>query len=121
MKRAVVSLLCLVAAVCMRTWTGPLPWELWIPAGLLLATAVLIHGRHIGSQLPARAVLWSNLILAAMVASFGGHGDVPVAAVLGGATAASLLLLGRSGLERADAGFIPVAFRSTLVALMVMA
>src|SRR5262249_18610334 len=121
LRPAVVSLLALVAAVCMRSWGGYLPWQLWMPTGLLVAAAALAHGRSAGSQLLTRAILWANLILAVVAAWVGNHHEVPIAAILRASTGAALLVLGRAGLDRAEGDFVPVAFRSTLVALLVMA
>jgi hypothetical protein len=124
LRAIVVSLLCLGSAVCMRLWGGRLPWELWMPAGLLIGAAALAHHRHTASQLLVRAVLWSNLLLAGVAAWCGNAGERPVAAALGAMTGLALLALGRRGLDaeaRSGAPFVPVAFRSTLVALFVMA
>jgi hypothetical protein len=124
LRTGLASLLCLAAAVCMRSWGGHLPWQLWIPAGLLGAAALLVHHRHSGSQLLVRAVLWSNLLLGMVVAwAGGGSREVPVAAILAGSTGVALLLLGRHGIDGDARGdrFVPVAFRSTLTAILVMA
>jgi hypothetical protein len=126
LRALLVSLFCLGSAVCMRLWGGRLPWERWMPAGLLVGAAVLAHHRHTASQLLVRAVLWSNLLLAGVAAWCGNAGERPVAAALGAMTGLALLALGRRGLDSdADAGaaapFVPIAFRSTLVALFVMA
>ncbi len=123
LRGLVVSLLCLAAAVCMRSWGGHLPWQLWMPTGFLLAAAVLAHHQHVGSQLLARAVLWSNLLLGAVVAYAGNSREEPIASVLAVVTGLALLVLGRRGID-GDArggGFVPVAFRATLVAILVMA
>jgi hypothetical protein len=124
LRAALVSLFCLGSAVCMRLWGGRLPWELWMPAGLLVGAAVLAHHRHTASQLLVRAVLWSNLLLAGVAAWCGGSGEQSVAAALGAMTGLALLALGRRGLDaevETGAPFVPIAFRSTLVALFVMA
>jgi hypothetical protein len=120
-RSSVAAVLCLVAAVCMQAWSGSEPWQLYIPTALLAAGAAFAFGRSSGSQILVRAILWSNLLLAAMVAWIASGHDQRVAAVLGSATGVALLALGRQGLDRAGGAFVPVAFRGTLLALLVMA
>jgi hypothetical protein len=120
-RRILASILCGVAAVAMRSWGGHLPFALWIPVGLLAASAVLVHHRRLASQLVARAVLWSNLILGTVIAVVVDTPERPVALLLAGATGGALLLIGRAGLTDDDGSFVPVAFRATLLGLMVMA
>lgn len=123
LRTLLTSALSLVAAYCMRSWGGDVPWQLYIPTGLLIASAALVHHRHIGSQLLVRAVLWSNLLLGVLIFALGDGHERTVAAILAGATTAGLLLLGRNGLagDARGARFVPVAFRSTLTAILVMA
>ena len=122
MHVVLASLLALVSAVCIRSWGGHLPHALWLPAGLLVAAGGLMWHRQLASQLFARAVLWSNLIIGGLVTFLGSDRERLVALVLAGATAGALMLLGRRGLdEKTPGGFAPVAFRRTLLALMVMA
>jgi hypothetical protein len=106
----------------MRSWGGSgLPWQLWIPTGLLAGAAVLSLRRSPATQILVRAVLWSNLLLAAMV-GYVGHGrEQLVAAALGASTGLALLALGKRGLEDDRGAFMPVAFRGTLLGLLVMA
>src|SRR5215475_732004 len=123
-RSVVASGLCLVAAVCMQSWGGSLPWQLWIPTGLLGLGALLALHRASGSQILVRAILWSNLLLATFVSLMGNDGggrDQVVAAVLGASTGLALLSLGRQGLDEHGGTFVPVAFRATLLALLVMA
>jgi hypothetical protein len=122
--RAIVAgILALGAAVCMRSWGVALPRALWIPTGLLAAVALLVFHRSLGSQLLSRAILWSNLLVGGLVAWAGSTSERPVAGLLALCTGGALLVLGRRGLDDdARAGsFVPVAFRGTLMALMVMA
>lgn len=122
LRAALVSSLCVVAAICMRSWGGDLPWQLWMPAGLLILASLLTHHRHVGSQMLVRAVLWSNTILGAMAIAFGNRGEQPIGAILLTSTAAALVLLGRHGLVGdAKGNFVPVAFRATLISVFVMA
>src|SRR5512138_2198895 len=119
MLKLCASLLAVAAAVAMRSWPGHPPAALWMPAGLLAAAAVLLHHRHLGSQLLARAVLWSNLLLGTLASVVSVNGDRPVGLVLAWTTGAALLLLGRRGMEEGTPGaFSPVAFRGTLLGLM---
>jgi hypothetical protein len=121
-RSSVACLLCLVGAVCMRAWSGSSePWQLWIPTALLGLGAVLAFHRSSGSQILVRAILWSNLLLATMVAWISSGHDQRVAAVLGASTGLALLVLGRHGLDDDRGAFVPVAFRATLLALLVMA
>jgi hypothetical protein len=114
----------LLAAVCMRSWGGgQLPSALWIPTALLGAAALLCHHRHVGSQLLCRAAFWSNLLLGLLATIIGSSSERPVGVALMVTTGAALLLLGRRGLDgdvRAGS-FRPLAFRTTLLAIMVMA
>lgn len=122
-RRALASILAVGAAVCMRSWGSNLPLALWLPTGLLAASALLLHHPRLGSQLLARAVLWSNLILGVVMTFFANSRERPIAVVLAATTGAALLLVGRAGLDDRTRGgsFVPVAFRATLLALMVMA
>ena len=120
-RSSLAALLSLVAAVCMQAWSGSEPWQLWIPTVLLAAGAALAFGRSSGSQILVRAILWSNLLLAAMVGWIASGHDQRVAALLGASTGFALLTLGRQGLDREGGAFVPVAFRATLLALLVMA
>jgi hypothetical protein len=115
------SVLCVAAAVCMQSWGGSGPWQLWLPTLMLAGAALLCFHRNSGSQLLVRAVLWSNLLLAAVIAWCGSHREIAIAGALGGSTGAALLALGKAGLDDARGRFVPVAFRGTLIALLVMA
>jgi hypothetical protein len=122
-RRVVATLASLAAAVAMRAWDDDLPRALWIPSALLAASALLLHRRQLGAQLLVRAVWWANLMLGTLVAVTGSSGDRAVAAPLALATGAALLALGRHRLEEAGGcgSFVPIAFRSSLMATLVMA
>jgi len=122
-RAVVVTALAICGAVCMRSWSGHLPAALWLPTGFLLAAALLVHHRHVGSLLLVRAVLWSNLLLGTVVCWYGGSSDRHVAPILALANGAALLLLGRRGLDGGaqNGRFVPMAFRGALVAILVMA
>jgi len=122
MRTVLASVLAFSAAVCMRSWNGHLPHALWLPAALLVAAAGLVWHRQLASQLLARAVLWSNLILGVLITALGHGRERMIAVALAAATSGALLLLGRRGLGEGTPGtFAPIAFRRTLLALMVMA
>jgi hypothetical protein len=123
-RRAGASLGALGGAVCMRSWSGgPLPSALWLPTLLLLASALLVWRRHVGGQLLARAVWWSNLILGTVIATTANGTDRPIAAYLALCTGGALLAVGRSDLHEAtpSGSFLPLAFRGTLMCMLVMA
>src|SRR5262245_33531682 len=120
-RSLLASGMCIVGAVCMQSWNGELPWQLWIPTALLGLGAVLALHRASASQILVRAILWSNLLLAAVVVYIGGRHDRPIAATLGVAAILGVLALGRQGLAEDRGAFVPVAFRTTLIALLVMA
>lgn len=92
-------------------------------AAVLTVAALLTQRRTLAAQLVSRGALWANLILGALVAlSSATHERVfgaQLALVAGGA----LLGLRRHGLEAGgdDARFVPRAFRTTLLAVMMMA
>lgn len=92
-------------------------------AAVLLVAALLTQRRTLAAQLASRGALWANLLLGALMAlSSTSHERVfgaQLALVAGGA----LLALGRHGLDAGgdDARFVPRAFRTTLLAVMMMA
>jgi hypothetical protein len=111
------------AAVLMRTWGGDVPAALWVPTGLLVLSAALIHHRQLGSQLVARSVWWANLVLGTVISlgSTSGH-ERAVGVLLCLAMGTALLAMGRVGLEEGEGtGFRPIAFRATLTFGMIMA
>jgi hypothetical protein len=123
MRAVCASVLGVIAAVCMRSWAGNLPFALWIPTAFLGAAALLCHHRHVGSQLLARAAFWSNLLIGVLALVLGSSGERPVGVALIATTGAALLVLGRRGLDgdARTASFRPLAYRATLLAVMVMA
>ena len=84
------------AAVLMRTWGGDVPAALWVPTGLLVLSAALIHHRQLGSQLVARSVWWANLVLGTVISlgSTSGH-ERAVGVLLCLAMGTALLAMGR--------------------------
>jgi hypothetical protein len=122
-RRSVASLASLAGAVCMRAWGGNLPAALWMPTALLVGAALVVWRQKVGGQLLARAVWWSNLILGTIIALSGSSSERPVAGLLALATGTALLAVGRNGLDEdtPSGSFLPLAFRGTLVCLLVMA
>jgi hypothetical protein len=121
MRLVVVSLLAAGAAVCMRLWSDPIPAPLWIPAALLGASALLVHHRHVGSQLVARAALWSNLGLGFLIVIGTDGREQGIAMALAVCTGGALLGLGQRGLDVDHGSFAPAAFRTTLFSLFLLA
>jgi hypothetical protein len=123
-RRIIASVGALGAAVCMRSWDhGNLPAALWLPTLLLALSSVLAWRRHVGGQLLARAVWWSNLILGTLIAISGSSSERGIAAVLALCTGAALIAAGRADLDEATPSgtFLPTVFRGTLICMLVMA
>jgi hypothetical protein len=110
-------------AIAMRSWGPGLPQVLWLPAGLLGLSALLVWSRSVGGQLIARAVWWSNLILGTVIALASNHSERSVAALLVASTGAALLAAGDRALDAPERSgrFVPLAFRGTLMCMLVMA
>lgn len=121
--RVVATVAALGAAVCMRSWDHDLPAALWLPTILLALSALLTWRRHVGGQLLARAVWWSNLILGTLIATTGGDGERGIAALLALCTGGALIAVGRADLDETtpSGSFLPLAFRGTLICMLVMA
>lgn len=111
------------AAVLMRAWGGSVPAALWIPAGFLALSAVLLHHGVVGSQLIARSAWWATLVLGTLLAlADRRHSDGRLGMYLAMTTGTALLVMGRLGLEEGEgSAFRPVAFRTTLTLGMIMA
>lgn len=100
-----------------------MPFGLWVPAGLLVLSAALVHRAHVGGQLLARAVLWANLLLGSLIATSSGNHERPLGALLALSTGVALLALGRDGVEAGDGAqgvFAPKAWRGSLMLAMVL-
>jgi hypothetical protein len=122
-RRSLATLGALGGAVCMRSWNDSLPAALWLPTLLLASSAALIWRRHVGGQLLARAVWWSNLLLGTLIASSGANNERTIAALLALFTGGALIAVGRADLDEAtpSGSFLPTAFRGTLICMLVMA
>jgi hypothetical protein len=120
-RRALAACASLGAAASFQL-IGSTPWALWLPTALLGACAIVQLHRHVGSQLLVRAVWWSNLLLGTLLAVSGGSTEREVGALVALGTGAALLAVGRRGLEETGAGaFTPIAYRGSLMGIMVMA
>lgn len=133
LRRTIATICALVATAAMYRLgpydvahgPGPAPedpawYVLWLPVLLLGGSAVLVQCASIGAQLLARAVWWSNLILATIVCCSSGHTErIALAMALGSGLA--ILVGGRAALEAREGSFVPVAFRGSLTAILVMA
>ncbi len=128
-RRLLASVAALIATVAMYV-VGPASVNvaaepvtgrvLWMPVALLGASALLVHGRTLGAQLASRAVWWSNLVLGALICVAGNERERPPGAMLLLGAAAALLLAGRGRLDARSSTFAPLAFRGTLMAVLVM-
>jgi hypothetical protein len=121
LRSAVASVGATIAALAFIGFVRSPPLALTIPAGLLLGAAALVWRRQLGSQLMVRAVLWSNLLLGALLSLAGGSNERIQGGVIALATGTALLVLGRVGLDRPSPAFSPAAFRGALVLALVMA
>ncbi len=94
-----------------------------LPVGLLLVSAALLWRRDLGSQLLARAIWWSNLLLGTLIAISAHASEQRLGVTLALGSGLALLVLGRLGVDDADraGAFVPVALRGTLTASLVMA
>ena len=95
-----------------------------LPMGLLAWSLRLMRLRDIGSQMLARAVLWSSVVVGALVAAnFMLEVERVVGAGIAVACASALLALGSRGLDEPAPGdvFAPDRFRGKLLLALVMA
>lgn len=120
-RSAIASLAAVIAALAFGAMDDTPPLALLIPGGLLVVAAALVWRRGLPSDLLARAVLWSNLLLGFLLAISGNWTERAHGGVIALATGAALLILGRAGLEQPSAAFRPAAFRGSLVLALVMA
>jgi hypothetical protein len=94
-----------------------------MPVGALLASVFALCYVSMATQLFARAVHWSNLGLGVILCILGSHNERDRGVVLAIGCALALLVAGRVGLRHAErrAAFVPAAFKSSLLLLMVLA
>ena len=113
--------------VTHRVLYGSAKWEslaTLLPAALLLWALRLLGRPGVGPQMLLRAVLWSNLIVGALIASnYGFTIDRWVGAAISVASAAAIVRLGSRGLEDGAPSdvFRPLRFRGHLLLALVMA
>lgn len=98
-------------------------WVLWAYVALLVGAAALSLRGTLAAQLAVRAAWWANLLLGALIALSSARSERAFGAQLAIAAGVALIALGRKGLDAAEdgGGFVPKAFRTTLLAVMVMA
>ncbi|HEY8078079.1 MAG TPA: hypothetical protein VIF62_28325 [Labilithrix sp.] len=98
--------------------------SVWIPVVALVVAAGVAIVPHLGAQLLARGLWWSNLVLGAVLCFFGSSDAKPGAALVLGCGVALLLADRRALAAAADAReFRPAAFAGTveLVAILALA
>ncbi|HZS37199.1 MAG TPA: hypothetical protein VFF06_10240 [Polyangia bacterium] len=121
-RRVLATLASIGAAAAFQVFDGHAPAALWLPTALLAICAALQFHRHLGSQLLVRAVWWSNLLLGTLLATSGGSTEREIGGAIALATGAALLAVGRRGLEDSGSGgFTPIAYRGSLMGIVVMA
>jgi uncharacterized membrane protein (DUF2068 family) len=126
-RLGVTTACALGAAVMMRSFGGEV--GLWIPTALLGLSAFLIYHDRTGSQLIARSVFWTNLVLGTLIAVSkemeGGSSATRIVYLGAGVSltlGTSLLAMGHIGLdERERSVFRPIAFRTSLTLGMILA
>lgn len=97
-------------------------WVLYGYVAVVAAASLASLRGSVAAQLGARSVWWANLLLGALIAASSTHSERVFGAHLAILSGAAILAAGRRGLDAADddAGFVPKAFRTTLLAVMVM-
>lgn len=120
-RTAFASLAAVTAGIAFVGFDRSPPLALALPASLLVGAAGLVWRRELGGQLLVRAVLWSNLMLGALLCLAGGSHERVQGGIIALATGSALLVLGRAGLDQPSAAFSPAAFRGSLVMALVMA
>ena len=95
-------------------------------SALGLASAPMARAKSLGWQITARAIWWQALAfgLVLLVASVVDHvrdALIPSIPMLVGGAALSLGAAGKVGLDHESAHFVPIAFRRSLIASLVMA
>ena len=123
--RAVLAgLLGLVGAVLFaRMLPGSAKPAALIPPVALLVAFLVAPLRHLGAQLLARGLWWSNLLLGVMLALVGSGRERALGPALTAACGAALVVADRRALGEAAArdGFRPASYGGTLQLLMVLA
>ena len=95
-------------------------------SALGLASAPMARSKSLGWQITARAIWWQALafglvLLAATLVDNVRDALLPAIPMLVGGAALSLGAAGKIGLDHASAHFVPIAFRRSLIASLVMA
>lgn len=118
----------LVAVLCGAYALSPLGgesfhWFLMMPIMGLVLAGLASPFAALEAQLFARAVEWSNLGLGVVLTLLGSSRERERGVLLALSCGVTLLALGRAGLVESErrAKFVPAAFRSSLLLLMVLA
>lgn len=118
----------LATVVCAAYALSPLGgetfhWFLMMPIALLTLAGLATPLAALEAQLFARAVAWSNLGLGVVLTALGSMRERERGVPLALACGLALLVMGRAGLAESErrAKFVPAAFRSSLLLLMVLA
>ncbi|MFO0628829.1 MAG: hypothetical protein U0325_24860 [Polyangiales bacterium] len=123
-RGVLAGLLGLVGAVYVvaRMPTTAKSGALFVPATLLVA-ALAAPTRHLGLQLLARGVWWSNFLFGALLTAFGGRTVHLIGPVLLFSCGAALMAADRRALHAASARerLRPAAYAGTLQLMMVLA
>lgn len=95
----------------------------FVPPAALLVAFLGAPLRHLGAQLLARGLWWSNLLLGVMLVLLGSGHERAVGPALAAACGAALVVADRRALGEAAAreGFRPASYGGTLQLLMVLA
>jgi hypothetical protein len=105
---------------------GHVPVVVVMLSALGLASAPMARSRSLGWQITARAVWWQALAFGLVLTAAAVFDDVrdalvPAIPMLVGGAAAALGAAGKVGLDHESAHFVPIAFRRSLIASLVMA
>lgn len=126
LRLAGASLLSMGAILCTGIVDTPDAAVGWLLVGAPFLAAALIWVPRLEAQLLSRAILWAYLFWATFgswVIDEGGGDPARVLLSLGLGSAGALLLVPKDGLEQKAVSerFVPVAFRSVIVLILILA
>jgi hypothetical protein len=112
-----------VGAVVFRLGVGSKEGSVWIPVVALAVACGAAFIPHLGAQLLARALWWSNLVLGVILCVLGSGGEHAAGYGLTIGTGVSLVLADRRTLAAAAeaADFRPAAYAGTIELIAVLA
>ena len=123
--RAILAGVCSLtaAAVFRALMRSSDPAVLWMPIVILVLAAAAGLVRWLGAQLFARAAWWSNFVIGILLCCIGNRNERQYGLAFMAACAAALVLADPRRLmsARADAGYRPARFATTLQIMMVIA